>query len=77
MTGKILILTRPMNRLEIQDEDDGFTYSLIYDITHISKSSEKGEYELFDRDTPGCYYRGIVENVIEVKEKWENETKIK
>jgi len=69
MSGKILILNRPRNLLKIQDEDDEFSYTRLYDITHIELEVD-GSYEIFNRKSQESAYRGYITNVKEVKEEW-------
>jgi hypothetical protein len=71
MTKKILILSRPKNRLEIQDEDDEFSYMLLYGVTHVSEGENEGEYEIFNSKSRYGYYKGIIVDVKEVREEWE------
>lgn len=71
MTRKILILNRKKRTLEIQDEDNEFSFSHIKDITHIEKDETKygiGNqiFNIFNDSIP----EGFVSNVKEIKEEW-------
>lgn len=66
---KILILSRPSNTLEIQDEDDEFSYQLLHDVTHI-KSCGIGIYAILNKESTIEEYKGCVTNVKEVRELW-------
>jgi hypothetical protein len=71
MAGKILILDRKHNTLEIQDGDNDLVYSYLQDITHIEK--DKTEYgtknRIFDIFS-GDRSAGFVTHVKEIKEVW-------
>jgi hypothetical protein len=71
MTGKILILDRKHSTLEIQDEDDAYSYSYIGGVSHIRKDetrygTENRIYDIFS----GYCSAGFVTNVKEIKEVW-------
>jgi hypothetical protein len=71
MSEKILILNRSKNTLEIQDEDDEFSYSYIENITHIKKCDNEYGFvrHIFDIFNGGIL-AGFVTNVKEIKEEW-------
>jgi hypothetical protein len=71
MTEKILIVDRSRNTLEIQDDDDGLSYSVMGKITHVKKveikhGEERRIFEIFNGD----HLAGFVTNVKEIKEEW-------
>jgi hypothetical protein len=70
MTRKILILSRALHSLEIQDEEDDLSYSYLQGITHIEKDKtdegiETRSVELYN----GPISKGFVTNVKEIKER--------
>jgi hypothetical protein len=71
MGEKILILNRSKNTLEIQDEDDEFSYSYMVNITHLKKGETQSEVDMRIFDVfNGCMIAGYVANVKEIKEEW-------
>ena len=56
--------------LEIQDEDDEFSYQFLYNVTHIESCGD-GAFGLFDRNNSNCFYKGVITNVKEVREIWD------